>query len=176
MTDRYGQERRGQSVNELLSKISSYNIFNYLVPGALFVIAAKRLNIINLDDPDLATKLLIFYIVGMIISRFGSLLIEPGMRWAKLVRYSNYKEYVLACTKDEKIEVLVEVNNTYRTFAAAFMALSVGIITTAGQRDWSACEPWIALGTLSALIVLFLMSFIKQANYVRNRVEANTGA
>jgi hypothetical protein len=166
----------GQYVNEILSKISSYNIFNYLVPGALFVIAAKRVNIIDLDDADLATKLLIFYIVGMIISRLGSLLIEPGMRWAKLVRYSDYKNYVLACAKDNKIEILVEVNNTYRTFAAAFMALSVGMIITARHRDWSASEPWIALSTLAALIVLFLLSFIKQANYVRNRVEAHTVA
>lgn len=163
-------------MNELLSKISSYNIFNYLVPGALFVIAAKRLAIIDLDETDLATKLLIFYIVGMIISRFGSLLIEPGMKWLNLVRYSNYKEYVLACAKDDKIEILVEVNNTYRTFAAAFMALLVGVIITANRRDWGDGAPWVVMGTLFLLIILFLLSFIKQANYVRNRVGAHTGA
>jgi xanthine/uracil permease len=162
-------------VNELLAKISSYNIFNYLVPGALFVIAAKRLAIANLDDSDLATKLLTYYIVGLVISRIGSLLIEPAMKWTNAVRYAPYKDFVLACSKDLKIEVLVEVSNTYRTLAAAFLFLLIGVLVTAGARDWRTASPWIAAVGSVLLAVMFLFSFSKQASYVRRRVEAHTG-
>jgi hypothetical protein len=165
----------GGGVDELLAKISSYNIFNYLVPGALFVIAAKRLSILNLDDKDLVTKLLIFYIVGLIISRIGSLAIEPLMKRAKWIKYTDYKEFALACAKDAKIEVLVEVSNTYRTLTAAFLALVVGELATANQRDWSSLQPWLPLAALIALMTLFLVSFAKQTAYVRKRVEAHTG-
>lgn len=162
-------------MNELLAKISSYNIFNYLVPGALFAIAAKRVGIVDLDSNDLATKLLTFYIVGLIISRVGSLVLEPIMRRLKLAKYADYKKFVLACAKDPKIEILVEVNNTYRTVAAAFLALAAGELATARERDWSTFSPWLLLSSCLALTVLFLISFAKQTSYVRKRVEAHTG-
>lgn len=157
-------------VNELLAKISSYNIFNYLVPGALFVIAAKRLGLVDIDNPDLATKLLTYYIVGLIISRLGSLIIEPMMKRTKAVRYAPYKDYVLASQKDLKIEVLVEVSNTYRTLAAVFLSLLVGFLLT--ERDWSFAKPWIGAAALLLLAAMFLGSFAKQASYIRRRVEA----
>lgn len=160
-------------MNELLAKISSYNIFNYLVPGALFVIAAKRLTILNLDDADVVTKLLIYYIVGLIVSRVGSLIIEPVMKRLKLVRYASYKDYVLAGSKDVKIEVLVEVSNTYRTLAAAFMCLLIGLLIT--PEDWRTTSPWLAAVAALLLTTMFLFSFAKQASYVRQRVEAYVG-
>ena len=168
-------DKDGESdVNELLAKISSYNIFNYLVPGALFVISTKRLALVDIDNPDLATKLLTYYIVGLIISRAGSLIIEPLMRWTKAVRYAPYKDYVLASQKDVKIEVLVEVSNTYRTLAAVFLSLLAGFSAT--ERDWGSAKPWIGVATLLLLAAMFLASFAKQVLYVRRRVEALSDA
>lgn len=164
-------EKDGDSgVDELIAKISSYNIFNYLVPGALFVIAAKRLAMVDIDNPDLATKLLTYYIVGMIISRVGSLVIEPLMKRTKAFRYAPYKDYVSASQKDLKIEVLVEVSNTYRTLAAVFLMLLAGLLVT--ERDWSLARPWIGAAALLLLASMFLGSFAKQASYIRRRVEA----
>jgi hypothetical protein len=159
-------------MNELLAKLSSYNIFNYLVPGALLSIAAKRLGIIDLTDPDLATNLLTFYILGMIVSRLGSLILEPLMKRAGLIRYAEYSDFVLASQKDVKIEVLVEVSNTYRTLASAFLCLIAGYALRGFPSIAEAVSEWLIVAILTALAVMFLASYRKQSNYVKRRVEA----
>lgn len=160
-------------MNELLAKLSSYNIFNYLVPGALFSIGSKRLGIFDLTDTDLATNLLTFYILGMIVSRVGSLLIEPALKWTHLVTYAPYTKFILASQKDIKIEVLVEVSNTYRTFSAAFLILLVGYLFSGLPVVPGLEQRWLVVVSLVALGIMFLASYRKQASFVRKRVEAH---
>jgi hypothetical protein len=159
-------------VNELLSKLSSYNIFNYLVPGALFSIAAKRLGVVDFTDPDLATNLLTFYILGLIISRLGSLVIEPALKKLNLLDHAPYPAFIQAAQKDVKIEVLVEVSNTYRTLASAFLTLLVSYVAAGVPASPTLPEPWLIVATLAALAVMFLASYRKQSGYVKRRVEA----
>jgi len=159
-------------MNELLSKLSSYNIFNYLVPGALFSIAAKRIGIVDLTDPDLATNLLTFYILGLIISRLGSLVIEPAMKKLKLVQYAPYADFIRAAQKDIKIEVLVEVSNTYRTLASAFTALMVGYAAAGFPERIGLTKPWLTTCILAALALMFLASYRKQSSYIKRRIAA----
>jgi hypothetical protein len=161
-------------MNELLSKLSSYNIFNYLVPGALFVIGAKKLGIADLTDPDLATNLLTFYVLGMIISRLGSLVIEPVMKKMKLIVYSPYADFVLASQKDLKIETLVEVSNTYRTLGSAFLLLLAGYVLAGLPAGDTLPLGWKTILMLVGLAVMFLASYCKQNEYVRKRVQTLT--
>ncbi|HEY8586134.1 MAG TPA: hypothetical protein VIL60_05320, partial [Rhodanobacter sp.] len=113
-------------MSELLNKISTYNIFNYLFPGAVFSILADRLYLIDSPE-DIVRQLLWYYFVGMVISRVGSVMLEPVLRRIRFVRYSDYSNYLRACVSDPKLELMVEVSNTYRTLAAAFALLSIGI-------------------------------------------------
>jgi hypothetical protein len=162
-------------MNELLTKLSSYNIFNYLVPGSLFSIAAKRLGIVDLTDQDLATNLLTFYILGMIVSRIGSLFIEPLMKKMKFVDYAPYGDFVRASQKDLKIEVLVEVSNTYRTLASAFICLIGGFALRCASGVEALASAWMIAITLLALALVFLGSYCKQSSYVKKRVRAIQG-
>jgi hypothetical protein len=60
-------------VNDLLNKLSTYNVFNYLVPGALFAVFAGQLTHYSFLQRDVVIGVFIYYFVGMVVSRVGSL-------------------------------------------------------------------------------------------------------
>ncbi|WP_162928297.1 hypothetical protein [Sphingopyxis terrae] len=161
-------------MNELLSKISSYNIFNYLFPGAVFSIVADHLNIVAYPS-DVIDKLLWFYFIGMAISRIGSVVVEPLLRCWSFVTYSDYPRFLRACASDAKLELMVEVSNTYRTLATAFALLPLGLLAgwIAGGIGFPA--PWRERLILLPLLVLFLFSFRKQVGYIQRRVNHHGG-
>ena len=65
-----------QHMKEIIDKLSSYNIFNYLLPGVLFVAIAKNFTEYNLILDNDFIGAFFYYFIGMVISRFGSLIIE----------------------------------------------------------------------------------------------------
>jgi hypothetical protein len=158
-------------VNEILSKISSYNIFNYLFPGAVFIVVAERMGVISLPKLDIISLLLIYYSTGLVVSRIGSLLLEPFLKHMKLVEYSNYNDYLAACEKDKKIETLVEQNNTYRTIAGGLLCLLAAWPIQWVARWLSLTDEAATLTTLAASLALFIISYRKQSGYVTKRVQ-----
>ena len=67
-------------MKELLDKLSSYNLFNYLFPGILFVTIAKETTSLDLLQENIITGVFLYYFIGLVISRVGSLLIEPLLK------------------------------------------------------------------------------------------------
>lgn len=157
-------------MNEILNKISSYNIFNYLFPGAVFSILADRLQIIESPD-DIIKQILWYYFVGMVISRVGSIVLEPFLRRMSFIKYSDYSKFLRACAHDPKLDVMVEASNTYRTLAAAFAILLMSQLFGWIAVKIGAPALWIERGALLVLFVLFVLSFKKQSDYVAKRVE-----
>jgi len=102
-------------MKDILSKLSSYNLFNYLFPGILFVIVASKVTHYSLIQQDVVIGVFLYYFIGLVVSRFGSLVIEPILRKTSFLRFADYEDFVAALKKDEKLELLSEVNNTYRT-------------------------------------------------------------
>jgi hypothetical protein len=164
----------GGAMQALVDKLSSYNIFNYLLPGAVFSVLAERLSLIESPE-QIVEKLAWYYFIGMVISRFGSVIIEPVLKWLKFVTYSEYSSYLAACESDKKLEILVEVSNTYRTVASAFLALLLCIVTVPLSK-------WIGIDSMlqgkiavAFLLALFLLSFRKQVAFITSRVTFRTG-
>lgn len=161
-------------MNELLNKISSYNIFNYLFPGAIFSILADRFGVI--DSPgEIMKQLLWYYFVGLVISRVGSVVVEPILRRSSFVKYSDYSSYLRACAKDPKLDVMVEVSNTYRTLATGFALLLLTLFCdwVAGLMETSSA--WRERASMFPLLALFLFSFKKQSYYISKRVDNHRG-
>jgi hypothetical protein len=159
-------------MDKLLEKLSSYNLFNYLLPGVVFVIVAKQFVGLDLTQPDLALAAFLYYFLGMVISRVGSLVVEPVLKKISFITFSDYSKYIAATQKDKTIETLSEANNTYRTIIALFIICLV-----------LKCYLWLAgifevLHTHSTLILvlmvstLFLFSYRKQTSYVYKRIES----
>ena len=150
-------------MNELLSKISSYNIFNYLFPGAVFAILADRAGALDIATGDVATALLLYYFIGMTVSRIGSVVLEPLLRKMKFAVYSDYTDYIRACQDDIKIEVLLEVSNTYRTLAAAFLLLPLTILGAVIADAASLSVLWRHIILVAGLFFLFFV-FLSEAD------------
>lgn len=160
-------------MKDLFDKISSYNIFNYLLPGVLFVILARALTKYNLVLEDNIIGAFLYYFVGMTISRFGSLILEPLLKKIRFVKFRDYKKYVTASKNDSKIELLSEVNNTYRTITSMMILLM--LLKLYELIDKKLClsdNLGIAIG-LTLILIMFLFSYQKQTKYITKRIDAN---
>ncbi len=95
----------------------------------------------------------------------------------KLINYAPYSDYISASNRDHLLETLSEVNNTYRTLVTTFICLVicriVFLINEIYVKDripfLEDSEGWIFLGLM---IFLFIVSYVKQTGYIRNRVES----
>lgn len=158
---------------KIIEKISSYNLLNYLLPGVLFMMFAPSLydqSLLKLFDQNLITSLFLAYFIGMVISRFGSVLIEYVLKKIRFIKFAEYKDFVEASKIDPKIEIFSEQNNVYRTLIALFILLIVSypavyIIELKGV-------PWnyFLIGLFLGCLILFIFSYGKQVKYITGRV------
>jgi hypothetical protein len=160
-------------MKEILSKLSSYNLFNYLLPGIIFVIIAKSTTDYDFVQKDNFLGGFLYYFIGMIISRFGSVIIEPILKKINFVKFRDYPDYIKASKKDEKIELLSEVNNTYRTLnSMMFLLLFLKLYNFCSVKfNFSDTVTLIILTIL--ILILFLFSYRKQTNYITKRIDTN---
>jgi hypothetical protein len=160
-------------MNELLNKISSYNVFNYLLPGIVFAVVASEILHYTVGRRDIVTAVFLYYFVGLVISRFGSLVVEPLLKFLRVVHFSKYNDFIAAEKKDGKLEVLSEVNNTYRTFCSLFILLLLLRLYLKFESRFPFLREWDVTVLVSLLLILFVFSYRKQTAYIIQRIKAN---
>ncbi len=159
---------------EILEKISPYNLFNYFLPGIIFSAAAKHLFNLNLAGDDILQSIFIYYVTGMVISRVGSVIIEPFLRKVNFVVFADYSEFLTAEKQDGKIAELLSVTNMYRSLLSMFLCLAfVPVITYLKQRFQITDDSAAIIGIL-ILALLFAHAYRKQVSYIRKRVQKHT--
>lgn len=160
-------------MKELIEKLTSYNIFNYLLPGALFAVFVERVTPYKVVQSDVVIGLFLYYFIGMVISRFGSLLFEPLTKLTKFVTFAEYKDFVTVSTKDDKLNTLSEANNAYRTMCSLFASLiGVKLYHLAATKMGIPQTATIYI-VVVGLFFLFAFSYRKQTNYIVKRIEAH---
>jgi len=157
----------------LLSKLSSYNIFNYLFPGIVFVILAENLSRHSFVHQNIFIGIFLYYFIGLVISRLGSLVVEPILRKISFLHFADYNDFVTAAKKDEKLELLSEVNNTYRTLCALFVSILVLRLYELIEGRFPILTEWSPVLLVVFLLFIFLFSYRKQTTYITKRIEAN---
>ena len=160
-------------MQEIINKLTSYNLFNYLLPGVLFVALLDRFTIYSLTQENLIVGAFIYYFVGLVISRFGSLLIEPFLKWISFLKFADYKDFISASKEDPMINVFSEVNNMYRTFSAMFILLILVKIYEHFQYKFLLLARWNPYILILLLLIMFLFSYKKQTAYISKRVKAH---
>lgn len=157
-------------MKNLLEKITSYNIFNYLFPGIIFCSLSDSIAGYKLLVSDLIIGVFVYYFIGLIISRIGSLIIEPFLKAIKILNFAKYSDYIEASKSDPKLEILSENNNMYRTIISIFLSLvslriygflEIGFPCLVSYR-------WLIVSIF--IIILFAYSYKKQTKYIFNRV------
>jgi len=120
---------------------------------------------------DLLVGAFVYYFLGLIISRIGSVLVEPVLKKVGFVEFSSYQDYISASKKDGLFPTLSEANNMYRTFVSLFLYLL-------RVYDWMASKlpvfkEWEIAILVIGLFALFLLSYKKQTAYISKRVKHN---
>jgi hypothetical protein len=153
-------------------KISSYNIINYILPGSVFMIFSKIVLGYEVINENILLDIFILYFTGLVISRIGSLLVEPLLKKLKFIKFAPYNEYVIQEKKDQKIKILNEHNNMFRTLCTTmFLLLVLKLYMYIAEKFCFSRHNIIIL--IVCLFVLFLLAYRKQSNYIIKRVEAN---
>lgn len=160
-------------MKELIEKISSYQIFNNLVPGVIFVKFINATTSISVVTGSLVSDALVWYFAGMILSRLGSLIIEPLLLKLRLIRKGDYADFLRAEKADDKIKPILESCNSYRTFAAIPVVVLFVHVYLWIEAQWLPLVGFRSSFLMLAMLALFLFSYIKQYGYVTKRVDAH---
>ena len=158
-------------MKELLDKLSSYNIFNYLLPGILFAVIGDWLTAYSLLLEDIVLGVFVYYFYGLIISRIGSIIIEPFLKRIKILQFAPYADFVRASKTDEKIELLSESNNMYRTLLSTLVCLLLLQLFERLEKIYPAVSEHYATITILLLVLLFVFSYRKQTDYISKRIK-----
>jgi hypothetical protein len=159
-------------MKEILEKLTSYNLFNYLLPGVLFAIILDGVTSYSLIQDDIIVGAFVYYFAGLVVSRVGSLVIEPLLKKVGFLNFVPYPEYAAAIKVDPTIEILSEANNMYRSFTALFLLLifakTYEMIAIAKHIPENLVLPSVVV----ILSILFLLSYRKQTTYVVKRINS----
>ena len=159
-------------MDKFFEKLSRYHLLTNLIPGVLFLYLLNMLDIFSIDLSDWLKTLIIGYFAGLVIGRIGSIIIEPWFKKWKIVKYAPYPDYLKAEKDDSKLPDLLADNNMYRTFVAVFMLLVLlEIVHLIPAADEFIHSELAVLILLTCLLLLYVLAFRKQTNYIRKRVE-----
>jgi hypothetical protein len=161
-----------KSVDKILDKLSSYNIFNYLFPGVVFCVIADSYLAIPLLQDSIINGLILYYFIGLVISRFGSIVIEPILKKTGIIKFADYQSYIKAAKEDPKIELLSASNNTYRTLLSALLILCVSAIGVKLVQTYPGLLGFVKYSILPGLVLSFGFSYMKQTEYIKRRISS----
>lgn len=158
-------------MEKFIEKLDEYNIFNYLLPGVIFTYLLKYYIGIDIFQENIIEMLLIYYFIGSIISRIGSIILEPILIKCKFIQYASYEDYNKACEKDKKINQLLVVNNMYRTICTGAIVLLVLKILKEIIEKFR-----ISINLTNTILIvlgmlLYLFSYKKQTKFIFQRVN-----
>lgn len=155
-------------MEKLFKQLSSYNLLNNLLPGIVFAVIAQHISCWTFLTERTILDLFICYFYGLVISRIGSLIVEPCL--SRLLD-RNYPRYLKAKDIDKDIPLLSEVNNTYRTMIALVLCCGLSHLAYKLIDCCSCMKTIIEYGVFISLIPLFIWSFIKQNGYINRRID-----
>lgn len=159
-------------MKEIIDKISSYNLFNYLFPGIIFVVFLREITNYDLIKEDFFIGAFLYYFIGLVISRFGSLIISGILKKFKFIKFADYKDFIFASDKDQKIELFSEINNMYRTIISLLTLLLLAKVYE-NLSNWLNISQSISyILLIIGLLILFVFSYRKQTGFVVKRVAS----
>lgn len=168
-------------IKSMSDKITSYNLFNNLFPGAVFCALLNEYTRLNIASSNIVEQLFVWYFVGMIISRIGSIIVENLLKAIKIgnkefISFADYDKYTLAAEKKPHLKTMSEINNTYRTVISLLCCFGVVYFFDILFFDWvklklANAEYWIMGTGIIFLIALFVFSYRKQTTYIKKQVE-----
>lgn len=171
------------ALNNVIEKISSYEIFNNIIPGVIYSVFTEKLTDFHITTENVFMNIVLLYFIGLVIGRIGSISSDfigwclKKFGWRSFLNFAPYSDYIAVERKDEKgrIRNLVAISNMYRTFASLSVCL---ICTVALDGIWltifadDSCRIVLIIAFFAFLAILFMFSYRKQADYITKRISA----
>jgi len=158
-------------MSDFMKSLSSYNLFNNLLPGVVFCVVVSELYPVSLVQKDLVSGVFFYYFIGVVIGRVGSIVIEPFLKKVGFLSFSKYPDYVVASKTDTKLDILSETNNMYRSIFSMALAIAATALHFYLIEAFEGFKIYSIYAYIFGLTVLFAWSYKKQTNYIRSRVE-----
>lgn len=158
-------------MDEIIKKISSYNVFSRLFPGIVFYVLINEFTSFSLPQCGILESMFIYYFLGMCMDRVGSLVMEPILKKIEFIKFSSYEDYIESSKNDNEIKTLEEISKAYRSMLSVFI---VFLIIKIYEQLTNYCIFFEYAGYIIifvTLIVMFLYSYKKQINYVGKRID-----
>lgn len=155
----------------VIDKLSQYNFLTNILPGTVLCIILKYIVGYDLIPDDYYQAGIVFYFVGMVKSRVGSLVIEPILKAISWVKFAPYSEFLRAEKEDAKLTILSQENNVFRSYISLMFISILGYIYKSCSLDLRLSLNNESLVLIVILFVLFLFAYKKQTSFVRKRVE-----
>lgn len=155
----------------LIGKLSQYNFLTNILPGTVLCIIMKYLIGYDLIPADYYQAGIVFYFVGMVNSRVGSLIVEPILKAISWVKFAPYSEFLQAEREDSKLTILSQENNVFRSYISVMFISTIGYIYKNYSLDWRHLLGDEPLVLIVALLILFLFAYRKQTSFIRKRIE-----
>jgi len=162
-------------VKEVIDKLSSYNLYNYLFPGFIFVIALDKTTSLIPDNVELSFIIVIavVYFSGLFISRIGSLVIEEILLASKSIKPLPTRDLIARLREDIKLEVIYEAMNMYRTLGAMSVILFIVTIIDLIKNNIIVNVTIVTLILEFIFSVLFIFAFRKQRGKVQKCLDTS---
>ncbi len=154
-------------MEKLIEKMEVYQFINYIFPGVIFGKILTEIMGQNYFDSNIIVAVIEYYFVGLVLSRLGSVLIKPILEKLKLVNFEAYEEYIKSDKKDKKIDLLQRDANQYRTYIAIFICLFIVELFLCFRHK----KIHNIIFLFIALIIIFILSYRKQINFVTKRIN-----
>lgn len=169
------------AIINIIEKISVYEIVNNVIPGSIYIVMMESLTRFRILTGSLFFDVVLIYFAGLVISRIGSLFLEPLFRWeykkgkAFLV-FAPYGDYLKAemIDKSGRVRYLSMVNNMFRCLTATVFCILLTVIYNFMQPklySWGINNNSLTVIGSVFLVLLFAFSYKKQTEYVKKRVE-----
>ena len=98
-------------------------------------------------------------------------MIEPAFKKIKFLKFADYKDYISACKKDEKIDLLSEKNNSFRSISSMLALLLILKVYEWIADFYPVLNEYGIVILVFVLFIVFLFAYRKQTEYVVKRVD-----
>ena len=160
-------------IESLVEKVSAYSIFNFLLPGVIFATTFELITQFTVFTGNIIVDIVITYFTGMVLSRIGSLVVEPIFKSIRIIKFAQYEDYLTAEKKDSKLITLLQENNIYRNMTTVFLTLLIVKIGMPIQQNFPNFHLYFNWVWPIALLFLFAISYRKQTAYIHKRITTN---
>jgi hypothetical protein len=161
-------------MEDLVKKISQYQLFNFLLSGTILAFLISKTTPFDLLFDNLLLGIFVYYFMGFIVSRVGSLLIEPLYKFLHITKFISYDKYLAASKQDVKIDILSQENNTYRTLIAMLILYILIYVLYLWLGEEFLRQEWVIVSISGLLILLLSMAYRKQTKYIVARANVTT--